>query len=332
VAKKKTQSITWTNERRKLADLIPWEHNPRTIKQKQAERLVDSVETFGQVETLAGQYGMDYEVDVRVASRELTERERQQLTVYLHRGATGEFDMAALADWDMGDLLTWGFDEGDFDFGEDDTEANDKISRSGRLYNAGDGHDVEPFKLAYRIEAAWKAHGHKALDLFSGAGQLAAWYRRRFSTVITVDKAYQHGDVDYSMSASDFIEKHLNEHLDFDYVDFDDEGCPGREIQMFFHAIAGKKSTPFVLSLTDGNGMNMKFRGKGNLAEMYMVDGESMRQLTRSDYDALEQTVTDFMQKVAALSGFSATALSSYRGREGNVLFQTWSIMPHDAG
>jgi hypothetical protein len=353
MAKKKTQSITWTNERRKLADLIPWEHNPRTIKQKQAERLVDSVETFGQVETLAigpqneiynghqrlsvlaGQYGMDYEVDVRVASRELTERERQQLTVYLHKGAAGEFDFSELANWGIeDDLLAWGFEpeELGFDFDEDDTEANDKISRSGRLYNAGDGHDVEPFKLAYRIEAAWKAHGHKALDLFSGAGQLAAWYRRRFSTVITVDKAYQHGDVDYSMSASDFIEKHLNEHLDFDYVDFDDEGCPGREIQMFFHAIAGKKSTPFVLSLTDGNGMNMKFRGKGNLAEMYMVDGESMRQLTRSDYDALEQTVTDFMQKVAALSGFSATALSSYRGREGNVLFQTWSIMPHDAG
>lgn len=53
MAKKPKQSITWTNERRKLADLIPWEHNPRTIKNKQAERLVDSVETFGQVETLA---------------------------------------------------------------------------------------------------------------------------------------------------------------------------------------------------------------------------------------------------------------------------------------
>lgn len=53
MAKKKPTAITWTNERRKLADLIPWEHNPRVIKQKQAERLVDSVETFGQVETLA---------------------------------------------------------------------------------------------------------------------------------------------------------------------------------------------------------------------------------------------------------------------------------------
>lgn len=142
---KKKQGITWTNEKRKLSDLIPWERNPRTIKNAQAERLVDSVETFGQVETLAvgpqnelynghqrlsvlaGQYGMDYEVDVRVASRELTERERQQLTVYLHRGAAGEFDMGALLDWDINDdLINWGFsaEELNIDFGADDPPEN----------------------------------------------------------------------------------------------------------------------------------------------------------------------------------------------------------------
>lgn len=128
----KKKAITWTNERRKLSDIIPWERNPRTIKNAQAERLVDSVETFGQVETLAvgpanqlynghqrlsvlaGQYGMDYEVDVRVASRELTERERQQLTVYLHRGATGEWNFDELANsFEVDDLLTWGFTEGE---------------------------------------------------------------------------------------------------------------------------------------------------------------------------------------------------------------------------
>ena len=135
MAKKKSETITWTNERRKLSDLIPWENNPRTIKNAQAERLVDSVETFGQVETLAvdcannilnghqrysvlaGQYGMDYEVDVRVASRPLTERERKQLTVYLHRGSTGEFDFSALADWNMNDdLIAWGFDAEELNF------------------------------------------------------------------------------------------------------------------------------------------------------------------------------------------------------------------------
>lgn len=154
MAKKK--AITWTNERRKLSDLIPWERNPRVIKNAQAERLVDSVETFGQVETLAvgpgnalynghqrlsvlaGQYGMDYEVDVRVASRELTERERQQLTVYLHRGAAGEWSMPDLLEWDINDdLLNWGFtpdelgiafdDEGD---GVDNSLVKDSLNVS----------------------------------------------------------------------------------------------------------------------------------------------------------------------------------------------------------
>lgn len=123
-------TITWTNQRRKLRDLTPWQRNPRYIRDKQAERLADSVETFGQVETLAigpdgdvynghsrlsvlaGQYGMDYEVDVRVASRPLTEREREQLTVYLHEGATGAWDFEELANsFDFDDLVAWGFDE-----------------------------------------------------------------------------------------------------------------------------------------------------------------------------------------------------------------------------
>jgi len=44
------KSITWTNEKRKLRELKPWARNPRVIKNKQAERLVESVQDFGQVE------------------------------------------------------------------------------------------------------------------------------------------------------------------------------------------------------------------------------------------------------------------------------------------
>ena len=128
------QQIVWSNEKRKLSDLIPWERNPRQIKDKQAKLLAESFNDFGQVETiaisangdiynghqrlsvLAGKYGMDYEVDVRVSSRDLTEKERERLTVYLHRGATGEWSWDELANWDMSDLLTWGFEESDFPF------------------------------------------------------------------------------------------------------------------------------------------------------------------------------------------------------------------------
>ncbi|MTV78350.1 hypothetical protein GM535_14170, partial [Streptococcus pneumoniae] len=43
----------WTNEKRKLSDLKPWERNPRQIKDKQAKLLAESFSDFGQVETIA---------------------------------------------------------------------------------------------------------------------------------------------------------------------------------------------------------------------------------------------------------------------------------------
>ena len=128
---KRKAAITWSNEKRKLSDLIPWERNPRVIKDAQAGRLVESFQEFGQVLPIcigpngdiydghqrrnvisaATQYGMDYEVDVRVTSRELTEKEREKLTVLLHKGATGEFDFGRLTDWDFAELAEWGFDD-----------------------------------------------------------------------------------------------------------------------------------------------------------------------------------------------------------------------------
>src|SRR3990172_847743 len=128
------KSIYWTNERRRLADLQPWPRNPRQIKTDQAKRLVESFDQFGQVETIAigpddeiynghqrlfvltEQYGNDYEVDVRVASRQLSEKEREKLTVFLHKGAAGEWDFDVLAnEFELDDLLEWGFDKNELD-------------------------------------------------------------------------------------------------------------------------------------------------------------------------------------------------------------------------
>lgn len=120
--------ITWTNETRKLSQLIPWGRNPRQIKGKEVERLQASLKEFGQVEPIAigpanelynghqrlkswmQRYG-DIEVEVRVASRELTEKEREKLTVYLHKGAAGEWDFDTLSEWDVPELIDWGFSE-----------------------------------------------------------------------------------------------------------------------------------------------------------------------------------------------------------------------------
>ena len=126
--------ITWTNEKRRLSELIPWPRNPRQIKTDQAKRLVQSFDQFGQVETiaigpgnevynghqrlnvLADKYGRDYEVECRVASRALAEKEREKLTVFLHKGAAGEWDFDTLAnEFELDDLLEWGFDKKELD-------------------------------------------------------------------------------------------------------------------------------------------------------------------------------------------------------------------------
>lgn len=166
--------ITWTNAKRKLSELIPWPRNPRQITRDQAARLRDSFDTFGQVETIAigpendiynghqrlnvlmEQYGGDYEVEVRVASRALTEKEREKLTVYLHKGAAGEWDWDTLAnEFEVAELQEWGFNEkelqiGGFDLdepkGEDPGAKIDKADElrekwgveSGQLWKLGE--------------------------------------------------------------------------------------------------------------------------------------------------------------------------------------------------
>ena len=120
--------LTWTNDKRLLSDLIPWVRNPRQVKVEQVKRLQESLTEFGQPETIAigpgnelynghqrlkswaDKFG-DIEVDVRIASRELTEKEREKLTIFLHKGAAGEWDFDTLAnEFDVDDLLDWGFE------------------------------------------------------------------------------------------------------------------------------------------------------------------------------------------------------------------------------
>lgn len=185
--------------------------------------------------------------------------------------------------------------------------------------------EIEPIKLAHRIEAAWQADGNLAIDLFSGDGGLAFWYRRRFERVITVDKSA--GGVDYPVSAAQFIKVHLPEHVNrFDFIDFDDEGSPAREINLFFDAISGQRDRPFILALTDGCGLNLKIQGRFDFSLYGHSDG--VRKAKAEDYARFEDTVAEFIEWKAKEANFTPTMLSNYRGREGNVVYQTWLMTP----
>ena len=121
--------ITWTVDRVRLSDLQPWGHNPRHTSKRQAKRLLRSWQDFGQVHAIAvgpnnevydghqrlsallTVYGDDYEVDVRRASRELSDVERRALVLALHAGAVGSWDWDELTAWDPAELQEWGLDE-----------------------------------------------------------------------------------------------------------------------------------------------------------------------------------------------------------------------------
>ncbi len=126
---------SWENVTVPLSALTPWPINPRTIEDVEAERLTQSFAEFGQVETVAigpngdiynghqrlkillEKHGDDYEIEARQSSRPLTEDERKKLTVYLHKGATGEWVPDSLVEhFDPDDLGGWGFD--DFELAE----------------------------------------------------------------------------------------------------------------------------------------------------------------------------------------------------------------------
>jgi hypothetical protein len=68
---------------------------------------------FGEwLRRMAEKYGPDFEVDVRVSNRLLTEKEREKLAILLRKGAVGEIDFDVLAnEFEVDDLLDWGFNE-----------------------------------------------------------------------------------------------------------------------------------------------------------------------------------------------------------------------------
>ena len=124
-----TNTLHWTNSTRKLSELVPQPDNPRQIDAVQAKRLVESYKEFSQTDMLligpdnelynghqrvnewAAAFGLDLEVEVRVASRPLARAEWQKLTVLSHRGAVGQWDMGVLEEWDIDEsLVEWGFE------------------------------------------------------------------------------------------------------------------------------------------------------------------------------------------------------------------------------
>lgn len=128
--------MNWHTEKRKLSDLIDWQKNPRQLSKHDAEHIQRSLEKFGVADplvinldnTIIGGHQRkrilkmindpDYEVDVRVPERQLTDEEVAELNIRLNKN-TGNWEWDILAnEFEMDDLLDWGFSEEEL-FGEE---------------------------------------------------------------------------------------------------------------------------------------------------------------------------------------------------------------------
>lgn len=126
-------SIKWKTEQRKIDNLITFEHNPRLLTDKQAKDLTKSLKKFDLAEIpaidtdntiLAGhmrlkilqQLGRGQEIiDVRVPSRKLTNKEREEYLLRSNKN-TGEWDLHELANFDIELLQEVGFTDEQFIF------------------------------------------------------------------------------------------------------------------------------------------------------------------------------------------------------------------------
>ena len=149
-------NITWTNDTRKLSDLVPWEHNPKRMTRKQADGLRLSIERFGfavpflvspdgdiydghQRQALMNaiqEYGPDAVVDVRVSSRPLTDDERRELVVRLKQNQAG-WDFKMLPNlYEREELLEWGFEPEELGMFPDEPAGDDpgpQVDRAAEL-------------------------------------------------------------------------------------------------------------------------------------------------------------------------------------------------------
>lgn len=123
-------TIAWHIETRKISELKDYEKNPRKLSPQAAEHLKQSLERFGLIDkpiinldnTIIGGHQRKKtlkkmgikQVEVNVPDRQLTDQEVEELNIRLNRN-TGEWNFKCLEeDWNMNDLLTWGFNIDEF--------------------------------------------------------------------------------------------------------------------------------------------------------------------------------------------------------------------------
>ena len=125
--------INWTLRQFRLDELTDYYKNPRSLSEKEFKQLKTSLDKFGMIDkpivnadsanTIIGGHQRKHvleasgvkECECWVPDRELTAKEVEELNIRLNKN-TGSWDFDTLAnEFELDDLLEWGFDKGELD-------------------------------------------------------------------------------------------------------------------------------------------------------------------------------------------------------------------------
>lgn len=125
--------INWTLRTFRLDELTDYYKNPRSLSEKEFKQLKTSLDKFGMIDkpivnldsanTIIGGHQRKHvleatgvkECECWLPDRELSEKEVEELNIRLNKN-TGSWDFDTLAnEFELDDLLDWGFDKGELD-------------------------------------------------------------------------------------------------------------------------------------------------------------------------------------------------------------------------
>jgi len=133
----KLDPLEWQTVKVRLGDLVPWEPNPRHSTEEQAGRIKKSIQKFNYSQLIEAEpgpdgtlvlvdghqrkpvqdmlkgFGVDKEIEIRLANRPFTLDERREYIALKHKGAVGEFEPAAMRNLyqDPNQLVEFGFEK-----------------------------------------------------------------------------------------------------------------------------------------------------------------------------------------------------------------------------
>jgi DNA-binding transcriptional ArsR family regulator len=206
----------------------------------------------------------------------------------------------------------------------------------------GDVDHINPEKFEFRAAALrYDPRRAKMLELAAGVGYLTTTvYARAYRELVLVEKddatfrrlvrrVGRFANVHYyHKDHAAFVAEDLPDHLDFSAVDVDTYGVPGEILQAFFAALAGRRTEPFLLLLTDGGLLAVRRRGEINLYKHYLTGPDEVRPAPEGLAERFEDFHRAFLARLAGRYGFAAKAAGACRNHNQTVLYAAYVITP----